>query len=106
LKNNQLGLRPHHILGETVLKTFNKLKEICDPHGIEIDFDQDSFGYWQVLFHAPDGYLWNTTATAGNCFRNSTLKGVVGYIRGEIKEGLIEGTPNEHHNARHRNGNG
>ena len=72
------------------MKTLNKLKEICDPHGIEIDFDQDSFGYWQVLFHAPDGYLWNTTATVGNCFRNSTLKGVVGYIRGEIKEGLIE----------------
>ena len=70
--------------------TLNKLKAICEPYGVGIDFDQDSFGYWNVLFHAPDGKLWASTLTMGNCFANKDLRGIVGYIREELKSGFIE----------------
>lgn len=69
--------------------TLNKLQSICKPHGVDIDFIQDSFGYWQVLFHAPEGKLWASTLTYGNCFANNTLRGVIGYIREELKAGFI-----------------
>tara|TARA_R110002074_G_scaffold384717_1_gene565533 strand:- start:330 stop:608 length:279 start_codon:yes stop_codon:yes gene_type:complete len=78
-------------------KTVNKLLNICEPYGVEIDMYQDSWGDWSICFHAPPMHAWNSSTCSSSGWPSRSLKGIVGYLRRELAEGLYELDPNDEH---------
>lgn len=71
-------------------KTFQKLKAICEPHGVTFDYHYDtSFGEWNITFDAPPKLCWGTSQ-ATVVYYEGTLKSVIGYIKKELEGGFYK----------------
>ena len=92
-----------------VKKTLDRLKKICEPHGVEIDYyysppDLAPLAH-DVYFFAPEGIYWNasgcnavTFCISGNDLNYSAknpLKGIIPFIKEEIKEGFYKAEEGE-----------
>lgn len=70
-------------------KTFDKLKAICEPHGVEVDGYRES-GEWNLVFNAPEKMNW-CTSQAGVVNYYGALRGAVSFIRSELDCGFEKG---------------
>lgn len=70
-------------------KTIKKLEEICKNHGVTMEARYDGYGEWDIFFNAPENKRWNVTQGSSVCYFGS-LRGVVGFLRGEIEEGFYD----------------
>ena len=74
------------------MKTLDKLKELCDPHGVTIDLaDNRDVGWgWDITFDAPPKMCWGSSTTTAICWRDDTLRGVISYIKSELASGFYD----------------
>jgi len=93
-----------------VKKTLDKLKKICEPHGVEINYFKEPettrvpLGH-SVYFFAPEGIHWNASGCNAVAFHKSSLeldysskeplKGIIPFIKEEIKEGFYKSEEGE-----------
>ena len=71
-------------------KTIQKLKEICEPHGVTFDFHYDtSWSEWNITFDAPPKMCW-ATSQATVVYYEGSLKSVIRYIKKELEDGFYE----------------
>ena len=72
------------------MKTLDKLKELCDPHGVTVDAHRDDWGDWDITFDAPPKMCFGSSTATVVVYRNDTLRGVISYIKSELAEGFYE----------------
>ena len=70
------------------MKTLDKLKELCDPHGVTIDAYRDDWGDWDITFDAPPKMCFGSSTATVVVYRNDTLRGVISYIKSELASGF------------------
>jgi len=72
------------------MKTLDKLKELCDPHGVTFDAHRDDWGDWDIIFDAPPKMCWGSSTATVVAYRNDTLRGVISHIKSELASGFYE----------------
>ncbi len=70
-------------------KTLDKLKAICQPHGVEVEATELGYAEWSVTFHAPARMCWGSSQATVVCWDNS-LRGIIGFIKSELQCGFYE----------------
>lgn len=72
------------------MKTFDKLKEICKPHGVTFTSHYDTtFREWNITFDAPPKMCWGVSQ-ATVVYYEGSLKSVIAYIKKELEDGFYE----------------
>ena len=74
------------------MKTLEKLKAICKPHNVEVDYYVERFPStkWHIYFDAPPKMCWGSTQSSTIFYPSYELKGIISFIRSELKEGFYE----------------
>ncbi len=70
------------------MKTLQKLKDICEPHGVEFDSYKDDWGDWCITFYAPPQMCWGSSTATVSCYHGGPLSGVIGFLKYELKDGF------------------
>lgn len=71
------------------MKTLEKIKELCDPHGVEFDAHKNSWEGWHIVFWAPAKMAWGTSQTASIGF-NGSLRAALSFVKSELQGGFYE----------------
>ena len=71
------------------MKTLDKLKEICEPHGVTFEHHIEG-GDWYITFDAPPKMCWGSSTATVSCYNGGSLNGVIGYIKEELKSGFYK----------------
>jgi hypothetical protein len=79
------------------MKTINKLKEICDPHGVIIEAynaytypDVRIGNHWSVVFYAPKGKGFMSSGLSCVGYGDKSIVSAVKYIKEEIAGGFFD----------------
>jgi len=78
-----------YLVGFAMNKTLEKLKSICQLHGVEFDYEH-SFGNWSITFDAPPKHCWVSSTCTVVCWNQDTLKGIIGWLRHELSAGFYK----------------
>ena len=70
-------------------KTLQKLKSICQLHGVDMQIISSPPYDWQFVFDAPPKIMCVTGTSAGITYEGE-LRGVIGYLREELKYGFCD----------------
>ena len=70
-------------------KTLQKLKSICQLHGVDMQIISSPPYDWQLVFDAPPKMMWVSGTSAGITYEGE-LRGVIGYLREELKYGFCD----------------
>ena len=79
------------------MKTLDKLKEICEPHGVIIEacnsynYPFDKIGnWWSITFYAPKGKGFMSSGLSCVGYGDESIVSSVKYIKQEIAEGFFD----------------
>jgi len=84
------------------MKTLDKLKEICDAHGVIMDafngyihpFDKIG-NFWSIVFYAPKGKGFMASGLYCVGFGDKSIVAAVKYIKEEIATGFFDLDPDD-----------
>ena len=79
------------------MKTLDKLKEICDPHGVIIEaynayiYPFDRIGnWWSITFYAPKGKGFISSGLYCVGYGDKSIVSAIKYIKEEIAGGFFD----------------
>ena len=75
--------------GNSMIKTLDKLRSICQLHGVDMDIISSPPYDWQFVFTAPPKMMWVSSTSSGIVYEGE-LRGIIGYLRDELKYGFCD----------------
>ena len=77
-------------------KTLQKVEAICKPHNIEMQASGGGEFDWDIWFFAPPKMVFAEANSTDICWsEETTIKGIITWIREEIGDGLRKLDPND-----------
>jgi|9_EtaG_2_1085328.scaffolds.fasta_scaffold25813_2 hypothetical protein len=70
-------------------RTLDKLKSICQLHGVDMHIISGPPYDWHFVFDAPPKMMWVSGTSAGIVYEGE-LRGIIGYLREELKYGFCD----------------